>query len=102
MIPRPPRSTLFPYTTLFRSRRPDVPLRVGPVRQSDRGEVRDQQDDLSGGPWARDGGAGARIVGEAPVAAVLHRRASEREIGRASCRERVEVLVVAVVWRKKE
>src|SRR5688572_32689329 len=22
MIPRPPRSTLFPYTTLFRSRRP--------------------------------------------------------------------------------
>src|SRR5687767_15329417 len=28
MIPRPPRSTLFPYTTLFRSTRPDdaVPL----------------------------------------------------------------------------
>src|SRR2546426_3405958 len=24
MIRRPPRSTLFPYTTLFRSRRPDV------------------------------------------------------------------------------
>src|SRR2546429_4363270 len=25
MIRRPPRSTLFPYTTLFRSRPPDVP-----------------------------------------------------------------------------
>src|SRR5437016_7089405 len=25
MIPRPPRSTLFPYTTLFRSLPPDVP-----------------------------------------------------------------------------
>src|SRR3712207_6945000 len=25
MIRRPPRSTLFPYTTLFRSRLPDVP-----------------------------------------------------------------------------
>src|SRR2546421_7861528 len=28
MIRRPPRSTLFPYTTLFRSRRPQ-PLRYG-------------------------------------------------------------------------
>src|SRR2546425_8540672 len=28
MIPRPPRSTLFPYTTLFRSRlRPEPPVR---------------------------------------------------------------------------
>src|SRR2546430_4962266 len=26
MIRRPPRSTLFPYTTLFRSRAPGVPL----------------------------------------------------------------------------
>src|SRR2546429_4910103 len=32
MIRRPPRSTLFPYTTLFRSRRPiaDVPLDDAP------------------------------------------------------------------------
>src|SRR3712207_8964879 len=28
MIRRPPRSTLFPYTTLFRSRRPEAPLQV--------------------------------------------------------------------------
>src|SRR5438105_15938372 len=26
MLPRPPRSTLFPYTTLFRSSRPDAPV----------------------------------------------------------------------------
>src|SRR6266516_6889241 len=28
MIRRPPRSTLFPYTTLFRSHAPDVPVQV--------------------------------------------------------------------------
>src|SRR3712207_7600996 len=33
MIRRPPRSTLFPYTTLFRSRaRPTPPRRTRPVR----------------------------------------------------------------------
>src|SRR2546422_3208826 len=40
MIRRPPRSTLFPYTTLFRSRRRD-------------------------GPWALHGGAPGRIGSEA-------------------------------------
>src|SRR2546422_5354550 len=29
MIRRPPRSTLFPYTTLFRSRHPDAPAGAG-------------------------------------------------------------------------
>src|SRR2546427_7913290 len=29
MIRRPPRSTLFPYTTLFRSPPPDAPDRIG-------------------------------------------------------------------------
>src|SRR3712207_7188223 len=29
MIRRPPRSTLFPYTTLFRSLRHDRPVRIG-------------------------------------------------------------------------
>src|SRR3712207_7378134 len=36
MIRRPPRSTLFPYTTLFRSRRQDAredkPLRSAPIQ----------------------------------------------------------------------
>src|SRR3712207_8056074 len=37
MIRRPPRSTLFPYTTLFRSRRPDLdPLRPGADRREQR------------------------------------------------------------------
>src|SRR5256884_7367830 len=30
MIRRPPRSTLFPYTTLFRSPQPPTPSRPGP------------------------------------------------------------------------
>src|SRR3546814_13535395 len=41
MIRRPPRSTrtdtLFPYTTLFRSRRADVPRPHGPTRRAYRG-----------------------------------------------------------------
>src|SRR2546426_4475399 len=32
MIRRPPRSTLFPYTTLFRSRRPDQVRQLGRAR----------------------------------------------------------------------
>src|SRR3712207_7229831 len=34
MIRRPPRSTLFPYTTLFRSRRPFLHLEKPPAVQS--------------------------------------------------------------------
>src|SRR3712207_8551395 len=37
MIRRPPRSTLFPYTTLFRSARPLL-LRRGPRERSQQGE----------------------------------------------------------------
>src|SRR3989449_1953146 len=40
MIRRPPRSTLFPYTTLFRSLRP-LPERVAGVRRDE--VVEDQQ-----------------------------------------------------------
>src|SRR5438132_2352409 len=42
MIPRPPRSTLFPYTTLFRS-----------VLAVDRGRLRHLESELSGGPRHR-------------------------------------------------
>src|SRR3712207_8291289 len=34
MIRRPPRSTLFPYTTLFRSKRACVPALVGRLAES--------------------------------------------------------------------
>src|SRR2546422_2006073 len=48
MIRRPPRSTLFPYTTLFRSRgglRPQLQLvrSLDGVRQPGRGAVRDRK-----------------------------------------------------------
>src|SRR5438874_3402718 len=32
MIRRPPRSTLFPYTTLFRSSEPSTPTPIAPTR----------------------------------------------------------------------
>src|SRR5690348_17689666 len=53
MIPRPPRSTLFPYTTLFRSRRAGGAVRgvrVGGTRQEDRTPIpaeRDREADRS-------------------------------------------------------
>src|SRR5687768_18332848 len=54
MIPRPPRSTLFPYTTLFRSHGPGrhdrqrgYPLRV--AGGSDRGQSRRPRRDLYDG-----------------------------------------------------
>src|SRR2546426_9689515 len=123
MIRRPPRSTLFPYTTLFRSRRRrlerfavvDEPRdeRVAPgrpdrlAREEHAIAVAHEDDDrgmemrvvlvvargtalaplarhpLGGRPTARTVAARAFPVEE------LHRHTAEREIGRASCRERV-------------
>src|SRR3712207_7702998 len=40
MIRRPPRSTLFPYTTLFRSRRQKLPPLVGLHRPHGRPRIR--------------------------------------------------------------
>src|SRR2546427_6629810 len=41
MIRRPPRSTLFPYTTLFRSLRPHLPWKlIEPLRELFKDEVR--------------------------------------------------------------
>src|SRR3712207_8987982 len=39
MIRRPPRSTLFPYTTLFRSRRGNVPRAEVPQNPDGDGEI---------------------------------------------------------------
>src|SRR5260221_10688277 len=39
MIRRPPRSTLFPYTTLFRSDRPEGPADAGDCAREDRVRV---------------------------------------------------------------
>src|SRR5216683_4272916 len=43
MIRRPPRSTLFPYTTLFRSRAAAAPCRRAPHRGGDRRAGRDRK-----------------------------------------------------------
>src|SRR5256885_15349664 len=66
MIRRPPRSTLFPYTTLFRSAMPAVCTRWGPSTPSK--------------PWGPLGGAwhaGWR------AGSGVRRRVSTRQIGRA-------------------
>src|SRR2546422_11610108 len=98
MIRRPPRSTLFPYTTLFRSVEAARALAPGeelehrlhgpdrhrrPWRRV-RGDVR--EDVLDDGPVARVGpDAGGRRT-ERPGELVAQVRGEE--IGRASCRER--------------
>src|SRR5256886_11831883 len=55
MIRRPPRSTLFPYTTLFRSRRDRPPSETGGPGGGERRRVRDRR----GGRAPRRDGAGA-------------------------------------------
>src|SRR2546430_4115217 len=57
MIRRPPRSTLFPYTTLFRSRELTRRLRGGRAR------IRAGRP-VPAGAYARAGGAGARARSE--------------------------------------
>src|SRR3712207_8546498 len=54
MIRRPPRSTLFPYTTLFRSRPSAARLRGRGLHRRRRGAV------PAGGLARRTGGVGAR------------------------------------------
>src|SRR5690349_24846768 len=73
MIRRPPRSTLFPYTTLFRSVRPLEELDLASDGRAHR------YGRFFGRPRVRD----------------------RDEIGRASCRERVEISVVAALLKIK-
>src|SRR3712207_8370046 len=66
MIRRPPRSTLFPYTTLFRSSGPRTPRRAS-RRSSASGEPpsrADDGDDLGGRGPARAAAARRREIGE--------------------------------------
>src|SRR3712207_8562491 len=62
MIRRPPRSTLFPYTTLFRSRQRHA---GGPPAAADRvpGPVRIAQPAQDGGSGAQRAAEGARALG---------------------------------------
>src|SRR2546422_8967637 len=98
MIRRPPRSTLFPYTTLFRSISEDAPgdridlaeivqePAVGPERAElpcERGEVETVEERHQ--PCRGSGGAARHSHTSPPVA----RQETWSKIGRASCRERV-------------
>src|SRR2546427_13286230 len=103
MIRRPPRSTLFPYTTLFRSppvvaqgRKPDV-FACGFCHRAD-GPGGPENSALAGLPAAyivqqmNDYKSGARrtAVPKRNVDLMIGlAKASTVEIGRASCRERV-------------
>src|SRR2546430_17502507 len=75
MIRRPPRSTLFPYTTLFRSRL--HPSRLGPVRVA---LVPFPADELRADRGRRPGRLRVE-AGEAPDAVgALARRDDQREV----------------------
>src|SRR2546426_11039812 len=100
MIRRPPRSTLFPYTTLFRSRAAGIPIRGritgdGTVEGGDVCWIDERT--LAVGRGYRTNDAGIRqlrelvrgCVDEVVVVPLPHWRGPEDEIGRASCRERV-------------
>src|SRR2546422_11162995 len=99
MIRRPPRSTLFPYTTLFRSRREGLPFgrldgvdellgrffrepfELEQLRRRELVQIGDVLDQLGIEQRAHP------LVSEA--ANVHHGGEMDDEIGRASCRERV-------------
>src|SRR5690242_21703977 len=94
MIRRPPRSTLFPYTTLFRSAR--SPLELRPTW-------------LTACIVRGDGGERMRMLLLVALTTValgcahrdtrnLAQRPSVTKIGRASCREGVWISAVAVAF----
>src|SRR2546426_10721947 len=98
MIRRPPRSTLFPYTTLFRSRvidldeyRAQLDARLGRAREVMRGlstRVQQQETQRIVFPEGEDPRIlkAARILADEGIAAPI---LLGDQIGRASCRERV-------------
>src|SRR2546427_9729038 len=97
MIRRPPRSTLFPYTTLFRSLRGGSRARrqagaVGLAGGSRVGERTDADGDGSGREWQHGADGGGQRA--------EHQLRAD-EIGRASWRERVEISVGGGSLKKK-
>src|SRR3989441_9831149 len=92
MIRRPPRSTLFPYTTLFRSL---LPLALRGGEELDESGVLERD----GGLGQHGSNQGQLRLAEHPLAVARERHRAhgapggdERgadQIGRASCRERV-------------
>src|SRR2546422_10006513 len=103
MIRRPPRSTLFPYTTLFRSpngagKTTTFNIVVGLVKP-DEGDVRFQEREITRWPMHQRARLGIGYLTQEPsvfrkltveqnILAILETCAMDaQEIGRASCRE---------------
>src|SRR2546425_542815 len=82
MIRRPPRSTLFPYTTLFRSDRPKSKVEGATTVK------------------VKVAGLVVKPNGEAVIVTTVDPATAE-QIGRASSREREEISEVAVSLKKK-
>src|SRR2546430_17433784 len=114
MIRRPPRSTLFPYTTLFRSQFQQTLIKRDNddssqivdklqactktvVRASTAGSERSAYTDISGAVAL---GAEQGQSGLGPKYIVIV--SDFIEIGRASCRGRVEISVGAGSFKKKK
>src|SRR3989442_9835378 len=62
MIRRPPRSTLFPYTTLFRSREVEAAVRVQPAGEEAAHGRRDRGHGPAGGVRNRRGDGGRHLL----------------------------------------
>src|SRR3712207_8592047 len=92
MIRRPPRSTLFPYTTLFRSHQPEghPPQRTGEGRPGDKGG-------RGARPRARDAGPPGAQVSRAPAAVRVGR--SEEHTSELQSRQ---YLVCRLLLEKKK
>src|SRR5258707_9109522 len=90
MIRRPPRSTLFPYTTLFRSRR-------GPARASRGRAGRAHQHVLSAGP-----DPGARLAALGLRSGAARRTAVRRSEEHTSELQSRQYLVCRLLLEKKK
>src|SRR3712207_8100933 len=97
MIRRPPRSTLFPYTTLFRSQQADPVGLVAPRQWAEQGGGADGRDreEKAHGPGAD---ARAQRPGEV-VGDQLHHRRSEEHTSELQSRQ---YLVCRLLLEKKK
>src|SRR2546422_9159842 len=94
MIRRPPRSTLFPYTTLFRSLRAEVPAKLGAVvdrllrkAPPERFQTADDLARVAGEVRGRDFRAPPLVRAFVRNAQVSTMRSEERRVGK-ECRSR--------------
>src|SRR3712207_8551751 len=88
MIRRPPRSTLFPYTTLFRSLQVQYERRrIGRVDRVDR---------------RQEAGGGGALVGDDRIEGVLHVRRGDRSEEHTSELQSRQYLVCRLLLEKKK